>query len=102
MTEDSMPTFPPGPRWYAALRVEGGRIGILVVEGHTDTDPNDLDFMGASAVYVFADPITEVDLAPVVQGMFEQTGPTILEAYADRIEALLMPVPMAPGPPGEV
>jgi hypothetical protein len=85
-------TFPPGLRWFVGLRIEEGRVGIMVREGTDKSDPLDLDMRGSSAIYVFGDKITEEELKPVVRRMFMQTGPPITEVYAGRIENMLTPM----------
>lgn len=99
MSTNQFPEFPPGPRWFVGIRVEQGRVGILVREGASDSDINDLDLPFCHAVYVFVDKITETDLMPVVQAMFQQTGPRLSEAFEGRIANMYSPTPM--GPQGE-
>ena len=97
----NFPSFPPGPRWFVGLRVEAGRVGIAIREGQHDTNPAVLeDLDGSHAVYVFATPIAESDLVPVVQAMFDRTGPTMVEVFQDRIETMYMAIPTAPLPEG--
>lgn len=91
----NFPSFPPGPRWFVGLRIEPHRVGIVIEPGQHDTNPAVLDRLeGSQAVYVFADAVTDDELLPVVQAMFERTGPTMVEVFQDRIETVYMGVPV--------
>ena len=84
---------PPGPRWCAGVTLPRGRgvAGIKVVHGTSEEAPDLAKILieeGASTVYVFVRAIGARELAPVLQAMFERTGPSILEAFSDDIETL--------------
>jgi hypothetical protein len=68
-----------------------GVAGIKVVQGASEEAPTIAEILieeGASTVYVFVREIDARELAPVLQAMFDRTGPSVLEVFSDDIETL--------------
>lgn len=95
-----MTSFPPGPRWFMGILVRPGHVSIRVVEGTNTSRPETLDLGTPDAVYVFGVKVTEEELLPLIRMMFEETGPSLIESCADKIEGIWMGIPL-PATPGE-
>lgn len=95
--------FPPGPRWFAFLRITGDRLTrVAFLEG---TDQTDLSFLRNAALpegekillLVFGEQVDPEELRAVVR-----QGESPFEVYGDRIESVDVTYHPSSGTPDRV
>src|SRR3990167_8205756 len=83
----------PGPRWFLGVIVQPHQVAICLREVTDESDPTEL--VGEPhGIYVFGDPVTLGEAHTAVDGMFNGTGPSIVDIFRTRLEAVLIPVPL--------
>ena len=98
IVNDKFRRWPPGPRWFLGLIVGNHRVSLCLREGTNTSNPQEL--VGSpNATYVFGEPVTLEEVHSAVEGMFNETGPSLVDVFRDRIESVFVAVrtPVVPG-----